>query len=93
MTKADIVDSDWQMHPLGVTREHRFLAPIWMLPAWADFRSTTVVSVCWTIKSNCDDFDAIPRIGRSAQYRNRCSRSLFQANGRLPLWFSQFITT
>ena len=65
----------------------------WMLPAWADFRSTTVVSVCWTIKPNCDDFDAIPRIGRSAQHRNRCSRSLFQATGRLPLWFSQFITT
>ena len=26
--KADIADFDWQMHALGVTREHRFLAPM-----------------------------------------------------------------
>jgi hypothetical protein len=51
------------------------------------------------IKSNCDDYYALPAFGwpwadlqADLPAQARCSRSLFQANDHLPLWLSTFIT-
>jgi hypothetical protein len=51
-----------------------------------------------TIKSNCDDYYALPAFGWSwadlqadLLAQARCSRSLFQATDHLPLWLSTFI--